>query len=133
MTNRLLMAFSLLSLWSAAACSSSGKGGGGATSGGQSVLERNKNPSRDGHFLQPTLTKVAAATMTATPGFTATFTGTMYASPLYMENGPGGKGTFFAATTGNDVYALDETTGAIVWMHNIGGTPQQSGAGCGSI
>src|SRR5580765_4872878 len=131
MPTRLLMAIALMPVWSAA-CSSSGKGGG-STSSGQSVLERNKNPSRDGHFLQPTLTKTVAATMTSTPGFTGTFTGTMYASPLYMENGPGGKGVFIAATTGNDVYALDETTGAIVWMHNIGGTPQQSGAGCGSI
>jgi len=131
MTVRLFMAFVLLPLGSAA-CSSSGKGGG-TMSSGQSVLERNKNPSRDGHFLQPTLTQTVAATMTATPGFTGTFTGTMYASPLYIENGPGGKGAFIAATTGNDVYALDETTGAVVWMKNIGGTPQMSGAVCGSI
>ena len=71
--------------------------------------------------------------MAATPGFTATFTGTMFASPLYLENGPGGKGLFFAVTTGNDVFALDETTGAIVWQHNIGSSPQDSGAGCGGI
>ena len=57
----------------------------------------------------------------------------MFASPLYLENGPGGKGVFFAVTTGNDVFALDETTGAMVWMHNIGSSPQHSGAGCGSI
>ena len=137
-------------LLSVAACSSSsstsdggsvggtgGNGGasgtGGASSASQSVLERNKNPSRDGHFIQPTLTKAAAATMGQTAGFNATFTGTMYASPLYLENGPGGKGVFFAVTTGNDVYALDETTGAVVWMHNVGSSPQQSGAGCGSI
>jgi hypothetical protein len=112
-----------------------GTGGsvGGSTGADQSVLERNKNPSRDGHFIQPTLTKTAAATMSQTSGFAASFNGTMYASPLYMENGPGGKGAFFAVTTGNDVYALDETTGAVVWMHNVGSSPQQSGAGCGSI
>ena len=44
--------------------------------------------------------------------FKADFTGAMWASPLYLENGPGGKGVFFAVTTGNDVFALDETTGA---------------------
>jgi hypothetical protein len=108
-------------------------GGGGATTAGQSVLERNKNPSRDAHFLQPTLTRAVAATLRATPGFTANVTGTMFASPLYLENGPNGKGVFFAATTSNDVYALDETTGAVVWKHNIGSAPQQSGAGCGDI
>jgi hypothetical protein len=106
---------------------------GGNTSADQSVLERNKNPSRDGHFIQPTLTKTATATMSQSSGFAASFSGTMYASPLYLENGPDGKGVFFAVTTGNDVYALDETTGAVVWMHNVGSSPQQSGAGCGSI
>src|SRR5436190_4683365 len=135
-------------LLSVAACSSSsstsdggsvggtgGNGGasgtGGASSASQSVLERNKNPSRDGHFIQPTLTKAAAATMGQTAGFNATFTGTMYASPLYLENGPGGKGVFFAVTTGNDVMALDETTGATLWTHNIGSSPTANGVNCG--
>ncbi len=84
-----------------------------------SVLERNNHPSRDGHFIQPTLTKAAAKTLTFDTAFQATFTGAMFASPLYLENGPGGKGVFFAVTTTNDVYALDETTGAVVWTHNI--------------
>ena len=57
----------------------------------------------------------------------------MWASPLYMENGPGGTGAFFAVTTGNDVFALDETTGAVKWMRNIGSSPTGSGAGCGGI
>jgi hypothetical protein len=136
--------YALLPLLLIVACSSSpassdggpmggSTGAGGSSSTGQSVLERNKNPSRDGHFVQPALTKTAAATMAATPGFTASFTGTMFASPLYLQNGPGGKGVFFAVTTGNDVYALDETTGAVVWTKNIGSSPQQSGAGCGNI
>ena len=98
-----------------------------------SVLERNNHPSRDGHFIQPLLTKKAAATMTFDTGFQANFTGAMFASPLYLENGPGGKGVFFAVTTGNDVFALDETTGAVVWTHNIGPSPTASGSGCGNI
>ncbi|HEY3595773.1 MAG TPA: hypothetical protein VGL13_17930, partial [Polyangiaceae bacterium] len=101
--------------------------------GNNSVLERNNHASRDGHFLQPMLTKAVAATMARETAFRATFTGNMWASPLYLENGPGGKGEFFAVTTGNDVFALDETTGAAVWTKNIGSSPQQSGAGCGSI
>ena len=49
----------------------------------RSVLERNKNPSRDGHFIQPTLTKTAAATMMADTAFNtaATFTGNVAAAP----------------------------------------------------
>lgn len=101
--------------------------------GPNSVLERNNHASRDGHFLQPLLTKAAATTMARDTAFTGTFTGNMWASPLYLESGPSGKGLFFAVTTGNDVVALDETTGAIVWTHNIGSSPQQSGAGCGNI
>jgi hypothetical protein len=116
-----------------AACSTPGKSGGPGTSATNSVLERNNHPSRDGHFVQPALTKTAAATLARDASFSATFTGNMWASPLYLENGPGGKGVFFVVTTGNDVIALDETTGAAVWTHNIGPSPMNSGAGCGSI
>ncbi len=98
-----------------------------------SVLERNNHPSRDGHFIQPALTKAAAKEMTFDTAFQANFSGAMFASPLYLENGPGGKGVFFAVTNLNDVFALDETTGAVVWKHNIGASPTASGAGCGNI
>src|SRR6185436_3802172 len=108
-------------------------GAGGTSLANQSVTERNKNPSRDGHFVQPGLTKTAAAGMVATPGFTGAFQGNMTASPLYSQNGPGGVGLLIAATTGNDVYALNENTGATVWMRNIGSSPQDSGAGCGGV
>jgi outer membrane protein assembly factor BamB len=106
--------------------------GTGGTDLTNSVLERNKHPSRDGFFIQPTLTKVMAAKMAPDANFKAMFTGSMWASPLYLENGPAGKGVFFAVTTSNMVYALDETTGAIVWMHSIGQAPSSTG-GCVSI
>lgn len=102
---------------------------------GHSVLERNNHPSRDGHFLQPALTRAAVATMARDAAFSdaATFAGNMYASPLYLENGPGGTGVFFAATTDNTVVAIDETSGATVWTHNTGPAPTMSGAGCGNV
>jgi hypothetical protein len=108
-------------------------GAGGTSDTSQSVLERNKHPSRDGYFVQPTLTAAAAAKLTRDTAFAPKFTGNMWASPLYLEQGPGGKGAFFAVTTGNDVFAFDETTGAQVWTTNIGSSPTNSGAGCGSI
>jgi hypothetical protein len=121
-----------------------GAGGAGGTGGGMggmpgastgSVLERNKNASRDGHFVQPMLTKANAARMALDMGFNATFAGTMWASPLYFENGPGGKGIFIAVTTANNVFALDETTGAQVWMKNVGMPAGANGpnARCGNI
>jgi hypothetical protein len=108
-----------------------GGSGGAVISGDQSVLERNKNPSRDGHFIQAGLSKDKAKTMAWDSNFKTSFKGTVYASPLYMQNGPGGKGAFFVVTTGNDVIAIDETTGATIWTKNIGSAPSQTGAGCG--
>jgi hypothetical protein len=100
---------------------------------GDSVLERNNHASRDGHFLQPKLTKTAIPMLTADTAFAADFTGNMWASPLYFANGPGGKGVFFAVTTGNDVIAIDETTGATVWKRNLGSAPTANGVSCGNI
>jgi hypothetical protein len=98
-----------------------------------SVLERNHHPSRDGLYVQPTLTKVAVANLARETTFNATFTGNTWASPLFLANGPGGKGLFFTVTNGNDVFALDETTGATVWTKNIGTAPAVTGQACGDI
>lgn len=121
------------SLVLAIGCGSSKSGGTGGGASSQSVLERNNHPSRDGVFVQPKLTHAAAATLALESGFKATFTGNMWASPLYLQNGPGGKGVFFAVTTANDVFALDETTGATVWTRNIGSSPTANGVSCGNI
>jgi hypothetical protein len=107
--------------------------GGATTSTGNSVLERNNHPSRDGHFLQPTLTQALAKTMAKDAGFAANFNGATWASPLYLENGPNGKGAFYIVTNDNNVFALDETTGAQDWMMNIGTAPGRSGQSCGDI
>jgi hypothetical protein len=120
------------------AAGTSGTAGTTGTAGSgesQSVLERNKHASRDGAFVQAGLTKTAAATMAPDTGFAATFTGNMWASPLYLQNGPGGKGVYFAVTTNNDVFALDETSGAQVWTHNLGSSPTANGGSptCGNI
>jgi hypothetical protein len=124
-------AVAALAVAPALACSGSGAANRAPS---DSVLERNNHPSRDGHFIQPSLTRAAAARMALDTGFQATFTGAMFASPLFLDKaGPGGKGLFFAVTTGNDVFALDETTGAVVWTHNIGPSPTASGVGCGNI
>jgi hypothetical protein len=114
-----------------------GTGGAPPSSDTESVLERNKHASRDGNFTQVMLTKSAVAAAPAKvkdAAFAATFTGSMWASPVYLAGAtPGSPGIFFAVTTGNDVVALDETDGHVIWKTNIGSSPQQSGAGCGSI
>lgn len=57
----------------------SGKSSPSATSD-DSVLERNHHPSRDGLYVQPTLTKVAVANLAMETTFNATFTGNTWAS-----------------------------------------------------
>jgi hypothetical protein len=109
-----------------------GAGGGGGNASTGSVLERNNHPSRDGHFVQPALNKTAAAAMAPDTGFPAAFTGNTWASPLYIENGPGGMGAFIVATTGNDVIALRET-GAMAWTRSIGTPSTNPNNGCPNI
>ena len=58
--------------------------------------------------------------------------GNVYAQPLYIEDGPGGVAMVIAVTQSNNVYALNATTGAIVWQRNVG-TPVTSGLPCGNI
>src|SRR5258707_946855 len=91
------------------------------------VLQRSMNPSRDGLFLQPSLTRVNASQLVREPTFAPTFNGDLWASPLFLHNGPGGKGAFFVVTTTNDVYAFDEITGATLWTRNVGTPAMMNG------
>ena len=102
------------------------KGDGGTPDPTQSVLQRGKNDARTAHFIQSNLTLSNVPKMALDTTFTATFTGHLMGVPLYLANGPNGKGVFFAATLENTVYALDETTGATVWQHSIGTAPNSS-------
>ena len=115
--------------------SSSGGGGDAGPTVGASVLMYHNHINRDGAFVDPKITTAAAAGFARDTTFDGTVTDNVYASPLYVENGVGGKGTFYVATEGNDVYALDETTGKLVWSKpaNFGMPANQSGAGCGNI
>jgi outer membrane protein assembly factor BamB len=99
-----------------------------------SVLTRNKHETRDGSYIEPTFKlDDVAARMRGDTAFAVKFSGGLMGSPLYMEDGPAGKGAFFVATTSNDVYALDETTGAVLWQQSIGSAPLMTGVGCGNV
>ena len=118
--------------------SSSGGGDGAAEAGGPpvgaSVLEYHSHHNRDGYFKDPLITATSAATFALDATFKATFADKTWASPLYVENGPGGKGTFYVATASNNLYAFDETTGAAAFpVKNFGTAATNSGAGCGNV
>jgi hypothetical protein len=98
---------------------------------GASVLQFHNHINRDGTFVDPALTHAAASSMHLDTSFAGATPGHVYAQPLYIESGPAGRGTFFVATENNDVYALDEATGAVVWKRNVGTPAARTGAGCG--
>jgi hypothetical protein len=97
---------------------------------GASVLQRNNNPSRNGVFVQPTLTKARAATMVRDRSFDGTVSGNVFASPLYVDGTPG---VFVIATENNQISVLDENTGRPVWQRTYGQPAGRTGAGCGNI
>jgi hypothetical protein len=116
--------------------SASGTASGSTTTAGadDSVLMLHAHVSRDGAYVQPALTKTEAATMHKDTTMAPTvIQGAVYAQPLYVQNGPNGKGIFIVVTASNNVYALSETDGSQVWKRTIGTAATQSGAGCGNI
>jgi hypothetical protein len=95
------------------------------------VTQHHNNPSRDGLYIDSAFTMAAAANLTRDLGFNGTIVGNVYAQPLYIEGGPQGP-VVIAVTESNNVYALNATTGAVVWQRNVG-TPVTSGLPCGNI
>jgi hypothetical protein len=88
------------------------------------VTQHHNNPSRDGLYIDSAFTAAAAAGLTRDLGFSGTIVGNVYAQPLYVEGGPSGP-VVIAVTESNNVYALNATTGAIVWQRNVG-TPRNT-------
>src|SRR5215472_8333664 len=100
---------------------------------GASVLMFHQHQERDGHYVDAAMTKAKAGALHIDTSFDGTIMGPLWGQPLYVENGPGGKGIFLVATDSNNVYALDETTGTPVWQKNMGTPAQMSGPGCGNV
>jgi outer membrane protein assembly factor BamB len=89
--------------------------------------------NRDGFFVDGAFTEASASAFARDTTFAGTIAGNVYASPLYVEDGPQHKGAVYIATESNNVYALDEGTGAVVWQKSMGTAPKNTGAGCGNI
>jgi PQQ enzyme repeat len=100
---------------------SGGSGGTGTVESGGSVTQRGGDSARTSHWVAASLTKANMSKMALDSTFKANFAGEFASSPLFLPGATAGMGRFYVATTENDVYALDETTGATVWKHNIGG------------
>jgi outer membrane protein assembly factor BamB len=128
------------------ATGTTGAGGHGSTSGvgagdiggsapaiGDSVLQHHRNPSRDGVYVQPALTRAAAQGLHKDTSFHAVTQGQTFAQPLYVDGMTAGKDVVLVATEQNWVYALDAATGDTVWKSQVGTPVALSKMGCGNI
>jgi outer membrane protein assembly factor BamB len=95
------------------------------------VTQHHNHASRDGIYIDSAFTPSAAANLARDLNFTGAMVGPVYAQPLYIEGGPNGP-MIIAVTQSNNVYALNATTGSIIWQRNVG-TPITSGLPCGNI
>src|SRR5438477_8106301 len=96
------------------------------------VTQEHNNPSRDGVYIDAGFTPSAAANLTRDLNFDGTIVGNVYAQPLYIEGGPNGP-MIIAVTESNNVYALNATTGTVIWQRNLGSSVPLSELFCGNI
>jgi hypothetical protein len=76
--------------------------------------------SLDGLYVDAAFTQSAAANLTRDLNFDSTIVGNVYAQPLYIGDGPGGRPTVIAVTESNNVYAFDAVDGSVIWERNVG-------------
>src|SRR6267378_2680146 len=84
------------------------------------VTQFHNHQSRDGLYVDSAFTLNAAANLTRDLNFDGTIVGNVYAQPLYIEDGPGGRAMIIVATESNNVYALDAVDGSVIWQRNVG-------------
>jgi hypothetical protein len=115
--------------------SGSGRLAGGAEAQSDpAVLQHHKDASRDGHYVDPALTRAAAARMRRDVTINAVVAGRTYAQPLFWAAaGPGEKDLLFVATEQNQVSALDASSGAVVWQRTVGPPVPRSSLPCGNV
>ena len=95
-------------------------GSAGPTNAQVNVTQFHNHDSRDGLYVDSAFTPEAAANLARDLNFDGTIIGDVYAQPLYIEGGPGGKAMIIAVTESNNVYALDAMDGSAIWERNVG-------------
>ena len=108
---------------------------GCGTKKSSAALEYHKHHNRDGYFQDPLITAASAAKIARDTSWNVGLPDLAWTSPLYVENGPGGKGTFYVATASDNVYAFYEDNGALAWPVKNFGTPatQAYRNSCGNV
>jgi hypothetical protein len=97
------------------------------------VTQYHNNGSRDGLYIDPAFSIAASTNLHRDLNFSGAIAGNVYAQPLYVENGPGGRALIIAVTESNNVYALDAADGSVIWQRHVGTPVSQSSLPCGDI
>jgi hypothetical protein len=101
--------------------------------GAVNVTQYHNHLSRDGLYIDPAFTNTLAAGLTRDEAFDGAITGDVYAQPLYIEGGPGGRAVVIAVTESDDVFALDAIDGSVVWQTNVASAIVSGTQPCGNI
>jgi hypothetical protein len=96
------------------------------------VVTYHNSQSRNGAYKVPGLTTAAAATMKLDTSFNGVVSGAVYAQPLYWAP-KGGTAELIVATESNIVYALDPSSGAVLWARALPTPAPSNKLGCGDI
>jgi outer membrane protein assembly factor BamB len=97
------------------------------------VTQHHNHITRDGFYIDPGFTKTTAGALARDFAFDGTISGNVYAQPLYIESGPGGRPTILVVTESNNVYALDAANGTALWQRNVGTPVALTNLPCGNI
>ncbi len=98
-----------------------------------SVVTYHNSNQRDGAYTIPGLTTAAAANMQLDTKFNGTVSGHVYAQPLFWKPKGADKGLVIVATESNIVYALNETSGKVVWQTQLADPMPLNQLPCGNI
>jgi hypothetical protein len=106
---------------------------GNPASGAVNVTQHHNHLSRDGLYIDPAFTTANAAALMRDTNFNGAIIGDVYAQPLYIEGGPRGRAVIIAVTESNYVFALDATSGDVVWQTNVARPVSPGSLLCGNL
>jgi outer membrane protein assembly factor BamB len=96
------------------------------------VLTYHNSNQRHGAYVAPALTQAAAAGIHFDTSFNSSYSGNVYAQPLFWHP-KGGKPMVIVATESNSVVALDAATGATLWTAQLPASVPLGDLPCGNI
>jgi hypothetical protein len=108
-------------------------GGTPAVQGSVNVTQYHNHENRDGLYIDPAFTRSAVGALKRDTSFLGAVSGNVYAQPLYIEDGPGGKAMIIAVTESNNVYSLDAANGTVLWQRHVGQPVPKANLPCGNI